>query len=310
MPRPESASAIVIVNAGAGSGHTAEWAATLAEKFAAHGITASVKLAKNGSEILAAAEAAVASGAKLVVAGGGDGTQNAVASKLVGQNVAMGILPLGTLNHFARDLGIPNNLDAAVQTIGTLNHRQVDVAEVNGNIFVNNSSLGLYPDIVRHREQQQKQLGRSKWTAFSWALLTAIRRYPFLNLSIRVDDQLHQRRTAFIFVGNNAYQMEGFQIGERQRLDGGVLSFYVTNRSGRLALMRLMLRALVGRLHQATDFDAVSATEVLIETRRQRLRVSTDGEVRMMTAPLRYRIRPGALTVIAPAAPVAAAKEA
>lgn len=303
MQRPELPSAIVIVNAGAGSGHSAEWAAALTEKFAARGITATVTLAKSGAEILAAADAAVESGATLVVAGGGDGTQNAVAGKLVGRKIAMGVLPLGTLNHFARDLGIPQDLDAAVETVCTLHQRQVDVAEVNGKIFVNNSSLGLYPDIVHSREQQQRRLGRSKWAAFFWALLATIRRYPFLNVSIRVDGALHQRRTAFIFVGNNAYQMEGFQIGARQRLDGGKMSFYVTNRSGRLALMRLMLRALIGRLRQATDFDALEATEVLIETRHKRLRVATDGEVEMMSSPLQYRIRPGALTVIAPISP-------
>ena len=303
MQRPELPSAIVIVNAGAGSGHTANWAAALTEKFAAQGITATVTLAKTGAEILASTEAAVAAGATLIVAGGGDGTQNAVASKLVGRGIAMGILPLGTLNHFARDLGIPHELDAAVETIGKLHQRQIDVAEVNGKIFVNNSSLGLYPDIVRHRERQQRRLGRSKWAAFFWALLAAIRRYPFLNVSIRIDGVLHQRRTPFIFVGNNVYQMEGFQIGERQRLDCGKLSFYVTNRSGRSALLLLMLRALVGRLRQAADFDALSATEVLIETRHKRLRVATDGEVQMMSSPLRYRIRPRALTVIAPDSP-------
>jgi diacylglycerol kinase family enzyme len=304
MPVSTATRAAVIINAAAGSGHDAGWADALRQKFAGEGITADITLAKTGAEVIQAAQAAARDGIKLIVAGGGDGTQNAVASTLVGSDIAMGILPLGTLNHFARDLHIPLELDAAVINIGTLQRRQIDVAEVNGKVFINNSSLGLYPDIVRHREQQQRRLGRSKWAAFFWAFLAAARRYPFLNVTFQIADATQQRRTPFVFIGNNAYQMEGFHIGERQTLDAGRLSFYITNRTGRLGLLRLMVRALFGRLRQAADFDVLAVTDVLIETHHRRLRVSTDGEVQMMESPLRYRIRPGALTVIAPDSPM------
>ncbi len=300
MPGLNTTTAAVIVNAAAGLGYDAGWADALRERFATQGITATVTLAKTGVDIIAAAEAAAGSGVKLIVAGGGDGTQNAIASTLVDRDIALGILPLGTLNHFARDLHIPLELDDAIKNIGAMHRQQIDVAEVNGKVFINNSSLGLYPDIVHHREQQQRRLGRGKWSAFAWALLAAVRRYSFMNVSVISDGVDFQRRTPFVFIGNNAYQMEGFHIGERHALDGGQLSFYISNRTGRLGLMRLMLRAMLGRLRQAADFDVLAVTEVLIETHHKWLRVSTDGEVQMMASPLRYRIRPRALTVIVP----------
>lgn len=291
----------VIINASAGFGYSSEWAGSLADKFRSHGLEARVTLARSGDEMIEAANSAVRDGAGAVVAGGGDGTVNAVASAVIGTGTAFGVLPLGTLNHFAKDLHIPLELDEAVANIAAGNSIKVDAGEVNGRVFLNNSSLGLYPDIVRIREKQQKRLGRGKWTAFFWATLKALQRYPFLNVTIGVNNEEHKRRSPFIFVGNNEYLMQGFDIGVRERLDAGRLCLYVTHRTGRMGLLKLALRALVGRLHEAPDFDGVAATDVLIETRRQRLRVATDGEVTVMSAPLRYRIRPGALRVIVPA---------
>ena len=204
---------------------------------------------------------------KTIVAGGGDGTLNAVASALTGTDVAFGILPLGTLNHFAKDLGIPLDLDEAIAIIAQGHSIRVDTGEINGRIFLNNSSLGLYPETVRRRERQQRQLGRGKWLAFFWAAVAALRRYPFLDLTIYVDQQAHQRRTPFVFIGNNRYLMEGFNIGVRERLDGGTLSLYVVQRTGRLGLLALALRALFGRLRQARDFDMLCAQKIDIGTR-------------------------------------------
>lgn len=291
--------AAVIVNASAGGGRDADWVAKLVSQFAQVGLTARVTLAKNGDELAAASRAALDDGIALVVGGGGDGTLNAVVSHLVGTNAVFGILPLGTLNHFAKDLGVPLELDAAIHTIATGRQLQVDVAEVNGHIFVNNSSIGLYPQIVRHREQQQR-LGRSKWNAFFWALLSAFRRFPFYRITVCVDGKEQKCTTPFVFIGNNRYTMEGFHIGERAHLDTGVISFYTARNVGRLGVLGLAFSALFGRLRQATAFETLSTTELTIETRRRSLRVSTDGEVTVMEAPLHYRIRPGALRVIVP----------
>jgi diacylglycerol kinase family enzyme len=292
--------ATVIINCSAGNGHDEELERSLREKFRAAGLEPAITMAKSGAEMIETARRALGNGAELVVAGGGDGTINAVASVMVDSGVPFGVLPLGTLNHFAKDLGIPLELEAAIAVAAGGQVRAVDVGEVNERIFLNNSGLGLYPDIVHDREKQQRRLGRGKWLAAFWATVAALKRYPFLSIRLVVDGVRLARRTPFVFIGNNQYTMTGLAIGARERLDAGKLSLYVAQRPGRFGLLRFALRALLGKLAQERDFDVVLADAMEIETRHQRLRVTTDGEVTVMHTPLRYRIRPGALTVLVP----------
>ena len=233
-----------------------------------------------------------------VIAAGGDGTVSAVASVLVDSGTRFGVVPAGTLNHFAKALGIPMELDAALAIAAGDTVRTVDVGEVNGRIFVNNSSIGLYPSIVVSRTRQQHRLGRGKWPAFAWAMIAALRRYPFVFVRLSTGKDELVRRTPFVFIGNNEYRMEGFAIGERAALDRGQLSLYVAQRPGRLRLVLLALRAVFGRLLQARDFDAMLANDIVVESRHHRLRVATDGEVTVMVPPLHYRIRPRSLAVM------------
>jgi diacylglycerol kinase family enzyme len=291
---------VVIVNASAGLGYCGGWTAALLEKFRSQGVEADITLAKSGEEMIARAERAVADGAATVVAGGGDGTINAVASVLVGSNSRLGVLPLGTLNHFAKDLKIPLDLDQAVANAVHGIARKVDVGEVNGRIFLNNSSLGIYPDIVRDREQQQRHLGRGKWPAFGRAMFAALRRFPFLSVRLTINGDEHLRRTPFVFIGNNEY-LQGLTMGARERLDSGKLCLYVAQKPTRLGLLRYALHALFGRLQEARDFDVLSAPTLTIDTRHHHLRVATDGEVTLMKPPLAYQSKASALTVIAPA---------
>ena len=301
-PSPPAADtpARVIVNATAGQGCPPGWAGELERKFQDAGLPTQVTMAESGEQILQAATNAVRDGARTVVAAGGDGTISAVASRLAGTDVALGVLPLGTLNHFAKDLGIPLGLDEAVQTIAQGESVAVDAGEVNGRIFINNSSLGLYPDIVADRERQRRRLGRGKWRALLAACLHAARRYPVLSLQIDLNGHAYERRSSFVFVGNNEYQMEGFNIGERESMASGRLSLYVTQRTGRFGLLRLALRALMHRLRQARDFDMLTAGALVVHAPQRLVRVATDGEVSLMNSPLTYRIRPGALRVIVP----------
>jgi diacylglycerol kinase family enzyme len=291
---------IVIVNAGSGGGNDQALVDRLAQLFAPTGLDAAIELAHGGDEIAAAVRNAIAERPRMIVAGGGDGTVSTVAAALVDTGIVFGVLPLGTLNHFAKDLGVPLELADAVALLAAARPMRVDVGEVNGRVFVNNSSLGLYPDIVRDRERQQKRLGRGKWLAFAWATLAVLRRFPFLGVALVVDGKEVLRRTPFVFVGNNEYRMEGFAIGERSGMQDGRLSLYVAQRPGRWRLMQLAFRALTGHLRQARDFDAVLATDIVVESRRRRLHVATDGEVSVMTPPLRYRVRPASLLVVAP----------
>jgi YegS/Rv2252/BmrU family lipid kinase len=289
----------VIINARSGTSSKEEVRERLAELFQQNGIEARISLARNGESLAELARRAVHGDAGTVVAGGGDGTINAVASTLIDTDKTLGVLPLGTLNHFAKDLKIPLDLEGAAGTIIANHAVQVDVGEVNGQIFLNNSSLGLYPSLVHKREQRQR-LGYGKWPAFIWAAFSVMRRYPFLDVRLNADGKEFSSRTPFVFVGNNKYEMESFNIGTRARLDAGQLSLYFSHRTRRLGLVRLAFRALLGRVEKADEFVAMSTTEVSIETRRSRIRVATDGEVTIMRPPLRYRVRPGALRVIVP----------
>jgi diacylglycerol kinase family enzyme len=297
-----SAELQVIINVGAGTAHRSELAHTIAELFRARDVRAVVRTATSGAELEPMLRAAVASHPRVVVAGGGDGTVSSAASILAGTDIALGVLPLGTLNHFAKDLHVPLELEAAVQNIVDGHDTLVDVGMVNERTFINNSSLGLYPDMVRDRERQQHRLGRGKLNSLVWASVAAFRRWPFLTVVLEVEGRERRYQTPLVFIGNNEYLMEGFNIGARARLDAGELSIYVVKKPGRAPLVLLALRALVGRLRPSKAFEAVLASGCVIETPHARLLVATDGEVSTMSSPLRYEIRPRSLRVIVPAA--------
>src|SRR3954471_6056173 len=187
---------IVIMNRGAGGPDDPR--ARITELFRSHGEEARVMEPDGTNDICAIARAAAVSNDRIIVAAGGDGTISAVAAALAGTDKVLGVLPVGTLNHFAKDLHIPLDLESAVRTINDGEIAAVDVGEVNGRTFINNSNLGLYPQIVSRREAQQQRLSRGKWTAFLWAVIQALRRFPFLDLRIAFQGEQIFRRTAFL----------------------------------------------------------------------------------------------------------------
>ena len=289
-----------ILNSASGSRPGPELRETLSRIFAESSTPARIFLASSGAEIPELARRAVKENSQTIVAGGGDGTVNAVANELVGSSIMLGVLPLGTLNHFAKDLRIPQDLEGAARNLITGRAVPVDVGEVNGRIFLNNSSLGIYPRIVRYREELQRKKGRKKWVALAEASLSVLRHYSLLRVRLLVDGKELLRKTPLVFIGNNRYEMEGLNIGERTRLDAGELFLFVAKPAGRVDLVRLAFRALFGRLHESGDFDALITKQISIKTRGPRTSVSTDGEVNKMNTPLNYRTRPGALRVIVP----------
>jgi len=294
---------IVIMNARAGT-NAAEEGRAQSEKISAAlhaaGVRADVRGIAGDQLTQAARDAAVEPGIDAVVAAGGDGTQSAVATALAGTSMMMGVLPLGTLNHFAKDLGIPQTLDEAAAVIATGTVRSVDVARVNGRVFVNNSSIGVYPHVVRQRDQMQETLGHGKWYAMLLAILNLFRRFPQVRLKLLVNGETFEHKTPFVFVGNNVYDIALLKMGQRRRLDGGELCLYFTNRTGRIGMFRLALRALFNRLRQDKDFNALCSREVWIDSRHKHISVSMDGEVERLQSPLHYEIWPRALYVIAP----------
>jgi diacylglycerol kinase family enzyme len=253
-----------------------------------------------GEEMERLARGAAAQNVDAVVAAGGDGTVSTIAAALAGTATPLGILPLGTLNHFARDLGLPLNLTAAVRTVALGQPRAVDVARVNGRVFINNASIGLYPHVVRRREVRRERLRSNKWLAMFFAVLRVLRRFPTVRVRLEVQDGTALRTSPFVFVGNNQYEMRLLAIGRRSQLDAGQLTLYVANRTGRFAILRLALRALLGRLEQARDFDSINVQEVEVESSKRRLLMAIDGELVRMAPPLHFEIWPRALTVLAP----------
>jgi diacylglycerol kinase family enzyme len=253
-----------------------------------------------GKNVGAIARQVVAGNEQTIVAGGGDGTVGTVAAEVAGTGITLGVLPLGTLNHFGRDLGIPLHLEDAVRTVIEHHEVEVDVAEVNGRVFVNNSGLGIYPQIVALREAQQQWLRRGKFRALVSATAHVIRRVQFLDLRITGHGKELVRNTSFILVGNNEYEMTGFRIGRRSSLNAGMLSIYLTHRTGWLGLLQLAADALFRRLKRSRNFETYSVEEAFIEARRSPLLVATDGEITWMQSPLHYRVRPNALSVIVP----------
>jgi diacylglycerol kinase family enzyme len=291
----------VIVNAGAGAAlGRPRIAAEIAGLFAAAGHTAEIIALGERQAPADAVRRAVAGGATIIAAAGGDGTVSGVAGAILESRAALGILPLGTLNHFAKDLRLPLDLREAVAVVAAGHLAHVDVGEVNGCVFVNNSSIGIYPTFVEAREALRRQ-GHRKWVAMAIAAWGVLRRNRRTIVSIDDAGGRRRWRTPFVFVGNNEYAIDGLRLGGRARFDGGRLFAYLTPRLHTRQLPMLLLRALIGRARTSGQFEIVPAAELWIDPAKgPRVRVALDGELRTMTTPLHYRIRPGALPVIVP----------
>ena len=296
---------VVLLNAASGAAERKlpVEAAEVAAAFAALGVRAEVRSVPGPELCAAAREALREPGLDLVAMGGGDGTMNAGASALAGTGRPMGVLPLGTLNHFARDLGIPQDVEGAVRTMVEGRVREVDVGEVNGQVFVNNSSIGAYPAAVRERERLRATDGHGKWPAMMRAALSTLHRYPLVTVTLRMMNGEVRITTPVVFVGNNRYDTGLFRLGARQELDRGLLWLYVLRDTGRFTLLRLGMRALLGRLRQSRDFEALGLPELMVDDRRSEIPVAVDGELLQLSTPVRYRIRPRDLHVMVPAEP-------
>ncbi|WP_207478972.1 diacylglycerol/lipid kinase family protein [Arenibaculum pallidiluteum] len=300
----------VVLNAAAGSllGETVPDVATRIEQILHEaGHEPQVETA-SGAGIVPLIERAAASDADAVIVGGGDGTVACAANRLIGTGKALGILPLGTLNLYAGDLGVPSGIDEAVRALAFGTVRPLDVGEVNGRLFLNHSVLGLYPRIVEDREETREHLGvrkwrLSKWPAMALAVLRALRDYPMLNVTLMADGRRRHFLTPALAVANNAYD-DGYRAFlKRSRLDSGKLALYVAKHRSPWRMLKLILSIGLGRWQQDDELEVLELREFTVTTLRGRLRVANDGEVERLSAPLRYRIRPGALDVLVPAAP-------
>ena len=235
--------------------------------------------------------------ALIVAIGGGDGTQGSAAALLAGSNAAQLVLPLGTRNHLAKQLGIPLDLAEAAKLATTGQRAAIDLAKGGERVFVNNASIGIYTRLVRERDLRwgPKWLGT---IPAAWTVLRTLRAKP---LQLTVDGQPQSVVTPMLFVGNNRYSLDAGKVGQRESLSDGVLSLYAVARHGPLALIGFAMRALVGRADPESDFCALAeAREVVVEGGGT-IEVAFDGEVERVALPLTFAIMPGALQVLVPA---------
>jgi YegS/Rv2252/BmrU family lipid kinase len=292
----------VIINERSGTAAEPDAGREIQSLFEKHGMRVRLERVREAGDLTARARQA-ASRHDVLVAAGGDGTVSAIAAVAVATGAPLGVLPMGTLNHFAKDVGLPLDLDGAVKVITAGHVRRLDVGDVNDRVFINNSSVGLYPRMVWEREAEQR-LGRRKWTAFAIAMLKTWRDYRTIAARLDADGSTTVVRTPFIFVGNNQYTAEGFRLGGRSRLDGGRLSIFVAPECGRFEMLSLPVRAISGRLRSdSVPFVGFQAETVTVEVMQRRASVALDGEVVMMSPPLVYRVRPGALQTLVPGTP-------
>jgi diacylglycerol kinase family enzyme len=296
---------LVLLNATAGTLAKANGAGAASERiralFAAEGINADVRSGAVKSLCDAAHGACGSAEYGVIIAGGGDGTLNAVAGVVAEHDKVFGVLPLGTHNHFAKDMGIPLKLEDAIVALARGTVREVPVCEVNGQLFLNFSSIGVHPEVVRHRDAQRKALGRRKFFAMFIASIKVLVRFPLIRVRIAIDHgPPFARVTPSVIVGNNVHQLRMFGLVGGDYADRGTLGVFVARSRGRMGMLWLSVRALVGSLDRAETFEALSGSTARIENRHRTLHVSIDGEVTDLPPPLQYRIRAKLLKVLVP----------
>jgi diacylglycerol kinase family enzyme len=241
----------------------------------------------------------IARGIRLFIAAGGDGTVHHVVQPLVNVDAELAVLPIGTYNHFARDLGIPLDWREALEVALTGELRQIDAARVNDRFFINNVSIGLYPELVARREERGREYPR--WKARLYALYMTLRKYPHVSMNVESEHHHEVIRTHVFMVSNNHYDLE--QVGVeafRQNLGEGRISVYWLPHTSRLRLMRYVARYLAGRVREIPGFRSFRTTRMRIHSSRASLKVGVDGEVFRIAPPFIITTVPQSLVVRVP----------
>jgi len=238
-------------------------------------------------------------GRGLFVAAGGDGTINSVIQALVNTDAVLGVIPVGTFNHFARDLGLPLDWRNALDVVISGATRQVDAARVNERFFVNNVSMGLYPELVARREEKGRDYPR--WKARGYAVIATLQKYPHVSVTVETEHHQEVIRTHVLMVSNNSYDLSRIGIqAPRGTLEEGRLTIYWLPHLPRLALMRFVAHFLAGRVREAPGFRSFRTMRARMQSPRSRLQLGIDGEVFTMDTPLIITIVPKSLLVRVP----------
>jgi diacylglycerol kinase family enzyme len=240
-----------------------------------------------------------------VAVAGGDGTVNAVASVCRKLRRPLGILPAGTFNYVARNLGLPTDMDAAAEVIAHGQPAPIHVGEINGRLFLNNAGFGLYSDVIERREQDKRRFGRRRIVAFVSGLRCLAESHPVHHIHITTDGREHELRTTTLFFGVNALQLANYNVEAAKFVERGELAVLSLRLESRLDIAAAAAAALLGKLEAARSVDATHASSVRVTARRRSLKVAIDGEIVMLQTPLRVRMVAGGLQVMLPVASAA-----
>ncbi|MGB4117303.1 MAG: diacylglycerol kinase family protein [Polaromonas sp.] len=238
----------------------------------------------------------------VVVAAGGDGTINAVASAVLRSGCPFGVLPQGTFNYFGRANAIPQDARAAATALLGASISPVTVGEVNGRVFLVNASLGLYPQLLEDREAWKQQFGRSRLVAFASGLATIFQARGQLRLEIEMAGKTTLVRTPTLFIGNNHLQLTQVGISQADAVNRGELAGIAVRPTGTWALLGLLARGMIGRLGDADRIDSFSFRQLKVAMRgKRRVKVATDGEITWMSPPLVFQVADTPLLLMMPA---------
>jgi diacylglycerol kinase family enzyme len=304
---------LVLLNDKAGTAAASGDCAALGEqiraRFAARGIDAEVRLVP-GAELVESARSACRAGQHdALIAAGGDGTVNAVASAMVGcGDLTFGVIPLGTFNHLAKELNVPiGDVDAAVDALASAAAQPFNVGEVNGKPFLSFAAIGLYSEVIRHRDAQRRALGRKKWWAMIVALGRMFSRWPLMRVRLRVGDLEHRRLTPLVFVALSEHQIRAFGVEDYSVTGRDALNIYVAAKTSRAGMIWLMIKGTLRLLKPGKDFEIVAAPSAELSRRHRVLHVGMDGEIVDLESPLKFRVIEGGLRMLTPQAAGAAA---
>jgi len=301
VPRLDPAAALLfVINSAAGALDIDAKRAVIEAALAARGRTGELLICRPAELLHVATEAAataVARGAA-VVAVGGDGSLNTVAQAAHAAGCAMGVIPYGTFNYFARTHGIPTDPVAAMQLLLDARPMPVQVAAINDQVFLVNASLGVYPELLQDREAYKARFGRSRWVAFVAACATLLRAQRRLRLHIEMGATLRDVQTLTLFVGNNRLQLQQFGAEPQDTVAGtpgdGSMAALMLRPIGTLSMIGLMLHGAMGRLGEAAgvenfEFKRMVVRPTLVPGRRDVV-VAFDGEVAHMRSPIDIRV--------------------
>lgn len=290
------------MNKKSGSGSSVKRKERLEQIFRKYNIEAEVNLIK-GKHIQKVVSRKLNSHYDTIIACGGDGTISAVAGAITNTDITLGVIPLGTFNHFAKDNGIPLNIEKAVDIIAQNNIELIDTAEVNDIVFVNNSSIGLYTRMVKIRELYKKS-GYGKISALLITLfnilIKVIFRLPAYRFIVHTENYKKDFISPFVFIGNNEYNTGLLNFGSREGLDEGELSLYYIECESNKSLLGVIFDRRTSKQKLLGDFSDNNHKKIKIGTNRKKLYVSVDGEIFKMSSRLTYRTMPKSLRLIKP----------